>query len=78
MTLHATLNPKSFLKSPGQELSEYIVYSSGEAIFLKFRSQGGVHSTFTYVLSKKITWCEFMVADIHRLDSVLSNLKNPN
>ena len=53
MTLHATLNPKSFLKSPGQELSEYIVYSSGEAIFLKFRSQGGVHSTFTYVLSKK-------------------------
>ena len=35
MTLHATLNTKSFLKSPDQELSEYIVLANGTQIFTR-------------------------------------------
>ena len=35
MWLHATPFPKSFLESPGQKLSEYIAFSSGEGIFAR-------------------------------------------
>ena len=39
VALYATLIPKSFLKCPGQELSEYMVLDSGEGFFtnLDFR-----------------------------------------
>ena len=46
LMLHTRLNPKSFLKFPGQALSEYIVFSSGEVIFanLDVREVWGIHS----------------------------------
>ena len=75
MTLHAWLNPESFLKSPGQELSEYIVFSYGEAILANLDLRERCGSSFVSKVDENLTFVYVVIFLIASFQVILVKSK---